>query len=419
MCVWVVMSMLMVMVHDWLYGEMDVESGRRGEVPPYLVAHSLLLPPLPLFPLSPTLSKKEKEYVRLAEFIKSNNSAPELSLIPLDPFLHFWTQLPKSSRCQREEDKSGRYAFVSSSVEDTMSSSEKYYDLALMIAITTLQSTCNKYGITVVMDQKKRAGKGELEEWLGRRGVEVVVVEPKEYDGQRYHYLKLTAWELTLSHNYPRVALFDSDMVFLRNPDSIFDSCNSYFCGVLEPPKLSLPSSNFFDHCLVARWNVMKFLAYVFGDDCRKMMGMEFNGGLMVLQTHHSVNISALSNHVFHSWRNIKSTYLKHTLPGRNVRTKKIRVKSEQKLLNKEIRNIEILNYEYNAQWIHSYSDVIAYMHLEMQNSKYTWPIALHLKIWRTDIWFFRLIFLAHFFYNPYHTSHNLTASLHTNRYDP
>jgi len=309
-----------------------------------------------------------------------------------------WTVIPTRSYCatKREEDEetgaikeNNRYVFISSSIDHTMSTLEDEYDQALMVAVTTLLNTCPMYGITVLMDEEKHQRSEKLQSWLEMRGVEVLPVAPKEYNPHRYHYLKLTAWELGEKAGYNKVAIFDSDMVFIRNPDPMFDECSLYFCAVLEPPSSSQLQR---DKAKVIRdWKLNKMSLQIFGDTHRKESSIQFNGGLMVVQSVQNVSMTALSNHVFDIWSQIKH----------KKSTKKTRFKTEQKVLNENIENVQIINYEYNAQWLYNYEDVIFYVGLEMWD-KNVWPRVLHLKIWKASFSFFQKIFLAHLLYNPY-----------------
>mmetsp|Transcript_35067 Transcript_35067/g.81412 ORF Transcript_35067/g.81412 Transcript_35067/m.81412 type:complete len:327 (+) Transcript_35067:64-1044(+) len=98
-------------------------------------------------------------------------------------------------------------------------------------AIATLQATGAQHGITVLMHQGLENKAGALDSfnsWLSKRGVTAKYVPGKADDAHMYYFMKSYLWDLT---SFKKVAYFDTDFVFLRNPDAAFSECKKDFCA--------------------------------------------------------------------------------------------------------------------------------------------------------------------------------------------
>mmetsp|Transcript_40030 Transcript_40030/g.127378 ORF Transcript_40030/g.127378 Transcript_40030/m.127378 type:complete len:328 (+) Transcript_40030:99-1082(+) len=98
-------------------------------------------------------------------------------------------------------------------------------------AISTLQATGARYGITVLMHEglpADAASLGAFESWLRERKVNVRYVPGKANDAHMYYYMKSYLWDMA---QHAKVAFFDTDFLFLRNPDKLFQECRGTFCA--------------------------------------------------------------------------------------------------------------------------------------------------------------------------------------------
>jgi len=97
-------------------------------------------------------------------------------------------------------------------------------------AIATLQAAGAEHGITVLMHEGLENKEGALDgflAWLQNRSVTAQFVPGKINDAHMYYFMKSYLWDL----NYTKVAYFDTDFVFLGNPDSVFSYCREDFCA--------------------------------------------------------------------------------------------------------------------------------------------------------------------------------------------
>jgi len=97
-------------------------------------------------------------------------------------------------------------------------------------AISTLRATGPAHGITVLMHEalRGRAETASLSAWLQARGVTVRFVPGKGDVPRMYYYMKSYIWDMT---QYDKVAFFDTDFLFVRKPDIVFDECKADFCA--------------------------------------------------------------------------------------------------------------------------------------------------------------------------------------------
>jgi len=98
-------------------------------------------------------------------------------------------------------------------------------------AISSLQAVGARYGITVLLHQGLRDSSGILSSfrsWLRSRNVTALDVPGKADDSHMYYFMKSYLWDM---NQFSKVAFFDTDFVFLRNPDPVFEACKADFCA--------------------------------------------------------------------------------------------------------------------------------------------------------------------------------------------
>jgi len=114
-------------------------------------------------------------------------------------------------------------------IRSCQESFDAFFDEA-KYAIATLQATGAEHGITVLMHEGLENKAGALDRfvsWLQNRSVTAKFVPGKIDDAHMYYFMKSYLWDM----DYSKVAYFDTDFVFLRNPDSIFTQCKQDFCA--------------------------------------------------------------------------------------------------------------------------------------------------------------------------------------------
>mmetsp|Transcript_27758 Transcript_27758/g.63094 ORF Transcript_27758/g.63094 Transcript_27758/m.63094 type:complete len:331 (-) Transcript_27758:121-1113(-) len=114
-------------------------------------------------------------------------------------------------------------------IRSCQESFDAFFDEA-KYAVATLQATGAEHGITMMMHEGLENKAGALDRfasWLRNRNVTVEFVPGKINDPHMYYFMKSYLWDM----DFEKVAYFDTDFVFLRNPDSIFTECRHDFCA--------------------------------------------------------------------------------------------------------------------------------------------------------------------------------------------
>jgi len=184
-------------------------------------------PPAPCNAMRP-LPMHSKQYVFILSTLCHNRIPYEMQ----DYGMRVWNA--------RTDQTKGKTMEEGKTMECAARNAQPLFLEATRHAVTTLQATGAKHGITVLVHasvfleqpQTMQAAK----EWFASRNVAVCSVPgfgddvpnaPPLLLRDMYFFIKLHLWQLT---RFEQVAFYDSDHLFLRNPDAVFDSCRANLC---------------------------------------------------------------------------------------------------------------------------------------------------------------------------------------------
>lgn len=161
-------------------------------------------------------------------------------------------------------------------------------------AIASLQATGAEHGITVLMHQGLQNKAGALDSflsWLHNRSVTVQFVPGKADDAHMYYFMKSYLWDMS----FEKVAYFDTDFVFLRNPDHVFSVCWQEFCAA---PAVSATGEAIMAHMLAGDPSFSKQMSQRGSQWRRPNTKNAWNAGFFVLTPN-----KARGAQIFETWK--------------------------------------------------------------------------------------------------------------------
>lgn len=189
-------------------------------------------------------------------------------------------------------------------------------------AIATLQATGAQHGITVLMHQGLENKAGALDRfvsWLHKRNATVQFVPGKIDDAHMYYFMKSYLWDM----EFEKVAYFDTDFVFLRNPDSIFSACSKDFCAA---PAVSSTGEALMSHMMAGNAKFSEQMSRLGSSHSRKPNTKNaWNAGFFVVAPN-----KARGAEILETWRQCKE--------------------AENYCLNQAISSVQAVSPIYNLQ---------------------------------------------------------------------